>query len=217
MKTPQWLRLIGAKLQLFLGLGPHRIDDDPVPYYPPARDTEPLHVIPVVPPAPVKPQCLRHTNDFADTLFELHNQTRASYSMAPLVRDVHLDVVAERHCIWMAENQRKTHSGKGGCGLIDRLNQLKYRVQGCGENLACGQVTAEDAVRDWFRRPNHRENILGNYSNVGFAVIADVTGRRYWCAVYALGAQEPVQVGHVRLYHEPEPPRCPGCVDTAED
>lgn len=48
------------------------------------------------------------------------------------------------------------------------------------ENIAMGQRSAEDAVRDWWNSSGHRRNMLGGYRYVGVAAYVDGRGTVYW-------------------------------------
>ena len=49
-----------------------------------------------------------------------------------------------------------------------------------GENVAYGQATVESVMRSWMNSPHHRENILGDFSEIGAARVLDEKERPYW-------------------------------------
>lgn len=92
------------------------------------------------------------------------NGERARYGRAPLTMDPRLMESARRHCIWMVQRRSLQH-GNGGRA----------------ENIAMGQGSASQAVRDWMNSSGHRANILGGYSRIGVAGYTTPEGTIYWC------------------------------------
>jgi uncharacterized protein YkwD len=48
-----------------------------------------------------------------------------------------------------------------------------------GENIAAGQKSAAEVVKDWMNSPGHKANILGDYKYIGVGVV-EKNGRLYW-------------------------------------
>ncbi len=137
---------------------------------------------PVVPPPPPPPV---ETGPAVAELLDLHNKTRAVYGLPPLVIDLKLQAAAESHAVWMVRNNSLSHTGIGGSTVGTRVNKAGYVWMGVGENIAAGQPTPADVVRAWMKSPGHKENILGNYKNVGFGFARDAQGRVWWCVDFA--------------------------------
>ena len=65
--------------------------------------------------------------------------------------------------------------------LVDRALQAGYTGWlALGENIAAGQTTPEAVMAAWMASPGHRDNILGNYNDIGVGLAADATGRITW-------------------------------------
>ena len=93
------------------------------------------------------------------------NAERAKNGLAALATDMWLVRSARRHTAWMANNHSLTHT-----------------TAAVGENIAMGQTTSPEVVRDWMNSPGHRANILnGGYTRVGAAAYSASDGRVYWC------------------------------------
>lgn len=68
----------------------------------------------------------------------------------------------------------------------DFASGMKYKY-GVGENIAGGQVSAEDVMRDWMNSPGHRENILRpeyDKMSVGFVIIPNTQYTYYWVQTF---------------------------------
>lgn len=68
----------------------------------------------------------------------------------------------------------------------DFASGMKYKF-GVGENIAGGQVSAEQAMRDWMNSPGHRENILRpeyDKMSVGFVIVPNTQYTYYWVQTF---------------------------------
>lgn len=148
----------------------------PVPPLPPP-------VVPLPPPPPPTPELERART--IRTLLDLHNKTRAAYDLPELTISAELGRAAERHVLWMADTRTLSHTGYGGSTVGSRASHEGYYWRGVGENIAAGQVTAEEVMKAWMNSPGHRSNILGNYKHIGLAFAKDRSGRMFWCVVLA--------------------------------
>jgi uncharacterized protein YkwD len=93
------------------------------------------------------------------------NAQRQRYGLPPLTIDAGLLQSARRHASWMA-----------------RVNSLTHTSAAVAENIAMGQSSSQQAVRDWMNSPGHRANILnGGYRRVGAAAYTSSSGATYWC------------------------------------
>jgi uncharacterized protein YkwD len=93
------------------------------------------------------------------------NAERARYGLRPLRVDPWLVKSARRHATWMTNSHSLTHT-----------------TQQVGENIAMGQQSSAEAVRDWMNSPGHRANILnGGYTRIGAAAYMAPDGTIYWC------------------------------------
>lgn len=97
-------------------------------------------------------------------IIDYTNSERARHGRPPLTMDPRLMESARRHCIWMVQRRSLQH-GSGGRA----------------ENIAMGQGSAYQAVRDWMNSSGHRANILGGYSRIGVAGYTTPEGTIYWC------------------------------------
>ena len=93
------------------------------------------------------------------------NAERAKYGLPPLEADQKLVESARQQAYWMTNNRTLTHTS-----------------QAVGENIAMGQRTTAEAVRDWMNSSGHRANILrSSYTKMGAGAFVAPDGTIYWC------------------------------------
>jgi len=106
----------------------------------------------------------------------LTNARRAAAGVGPVTMHAGLIKPAKAH----AEDQvgarcatgYLTHVGTDGSRIGDRIERAGWWVNGGGENLACGHVTAEQVVQGWMDSPGHRRNLLDpNWTHIGVYAI----------------------------------------------
>ncbi len=117
-----------------------------------------------VKPAPEKPKApLMHPVE--KEILQYTNAERSRYGLPPLKADEMLLKSARGHAIWMTS--RRT---------------LQHTRQAVAENIAQGQSSAREVVRDWMRSPGHRANILSRrHGRIGVAAYVAGNGQIYWC------------------------------------
>ena len=93
-------------------------------------------------------------------LGSLINAERRNRSLPPVARSPILDGVALAHARDMAGQGYFSHTGRDGSAPHDRLRAVGYRPCLSAENIAAGQSSVPEVVRDWMRSSGHRDNIL---------------------------------------------------------
>ncbi|MDG2439133.1 MAG: CAP domain-containing protein [Ilumatobacter sp.] len=112
-------------------------------------------------PAPVSRTAAER---IADEVVVLTNARRAEVGARPVT--IHLALVeagkihAEDQIGARCATGYLTHTGTDGSRIGDRIARTGWNVNGGGENLACGHVTAEQVVQAWMDSPGHRVNLL---------------------------------------------------------
>jgi uncharacterized protein YkwD len=107
---------------------------------------------------PIEAQILHHTN-----------LQRQRHGLPPLELDERLLKSARSHCQWMC-----------------RRDSLQHTTAPVAENIAWGQSSAAEVVRDWMNSPGHRANILSRlHRRIGIAAYAMPGGRIYWCQQFS--------------------------------
>ena len=114
----------------------------------------------------------------------LTNEIRVRYGLSPL----QLHPALMRSARWMARDMVQhnylRHTDYLGREIDPRLPAFGYGDYAeIGENIAGGQVTAEQVVFDWMRSPGHRSNLLNPaFREIGVAHVigAHTHFKHYW-------------------------------------
>ena len=115
---------------------------------------------------------------------QLTNEIRTEHGLSPL--QVHPALVHSAQ--WMARDMVRhnylRHTDALGRAIDPRIPEFGYADYAeIGENIAGGQLTAEEVVSDWMHSPGHRANLLNpTFREIG---VAYMTGSRshfkhYW-------------------------------------
>lgn len=90
----------------------------------------------------------------------LVNEQRVAKGLSTVVLEQRLTSTAQLHACDSAARNRMDHIGSDGSTLPDRALASGYPFRNIAENIAAGQLTAEEVVADWMASPGHRRNIL---------------------------------------------------------
>ncbi len=117
---------------------------------------------------------------FEQRVLELINVERQKAGLAPVSYNATLDSAAEKHAAHMAAVRRMAHDGIGDGDPGARARAEGWR-KSWGENVATGQTSPEQVVREWMNSPTHRRNIMDpNFRNMGVGLTMGADGRSYW-------------------------------------
>jgi uncharacterized protein YkwD len=114
---------------------------------------------------------------------ELVNEERQKFRLPALKLSEKLCVTARWHAMDMAVGGYFDHTDRQGRSVGQRLNGFGYRFTYCGQNIAAGQKTPEDAVKAWMNSPSHRENILRKeFREIGIGLVSNPNSQYkvYW-------------------------------------
>jgi uncharacterized protein YkwD len=113
------------------------------------------------------------------------NDVRKQNGSKPLTFSSVLAGMARQQAIAMVAHDEMSHDFGPGQDLRDRATLAGYRGP-IGENVAAGQTTLEDTLRDWLASPGHRYTLLSDmWTSVGMVVVSGHPGSRYgtfWAA-----------------------------------
>lgn len=111
------------------------------------------------------------------------NQYRKKKGLSPLKDNAVIATEASVHSQAMARKQ--VAFGHGGYGArVKRISQRLEGIVGSAENVAVGNMSAEEVVKRWINSPTHRKNIEGSYNLTGIGVSKDVMGRFYYTQLF---------------------------------
>ncbi|OQS01231.1 hypothetical protein ACHHYP_01612 [Achlya hypogyna] len=145
----------------------------------PTRQPTPPPVHKVATPAPTNAPA-SSASDFAQQLFDMHNQERQRNGLQPYdCLDTQLSQLSADHVKYEVSIDNINHDG------------FSERCRKVG-NVACGENTLYDYVGDaskftqsWMNSPGHRKNILnGAYKHAGFAVQRGPSGKWFATAMF---------------------------------
>ncbi len=144
------------------------------------QDTQTGVILTHVNPPPSLPQ-------LRTDIVTLVNTARLKANLKPLKYNNLLENSAQRYAELMAKEGFFGHVSPEGQTLKDRISASGYYNQSysidcncikgfvLGENLARGQKTADEVMRDWMNSPNHRAAILSpDYTDIGVGESAGV-------------------------------------------
>ncbi|MFT3823396.1 MAG: CAP domain-containing protein [Chitinophagaceae bacterium] len=136
-------------------------------------------------PVTIHHSIILHRNTLEEDILQLVNQHRAKLGLAPLSNNAVLTTEAEKHSKNMAS--RKVPFGHKG--FPDRMKTIMSQVanvQSAAENVAHGDMTAEEVVNAWLKSPEHKKNIEGNYRITGLGIQKDKkNGGYYFTQIFA--------------------------------
>lgn len=105
----------------------------------------------------------------------VHNVERGKNGIEQLQLSPELMITAQQWAENMAKRNRMVHG-----------NTYIHEEFGIGgENIAWGQSSIDEVIRDWMNSTGHRRNILNKqFTHAGFGYARTPDGRPYWCAQF---------------------------------
>lgn len=105
----------------------------------------------------------------------------------PLSWNAALGTAAEGHSRAMARGNYFSHRDPDGRSTSDRAKSAGFRGRKLGENIAAGQRTPSQAMRDWLASPGHCANLMNPmFTQVGAASASNSRSDAgvYWTMVF---------------------------------
>ena len=115
------------------------------------------------------------TNMSISDLLSATNQARVSNGLAPLSLNAQLNSSAQMKANDMTANNYWAHVSPSGIQPWYWFAQAGYSYSAAGENLAYGFNTGAEVNAAWMNSASHRENVLGDYVDVGFGIANSAT------------------------------------------
>ncbi|MCR5640468.1 MAG: CAP domain-containing protein [Lachnospiraceae bacterium] len=122
----------------------------------------------------------------AKEVLTILNQRRAESGLAALTWDDNLTTVAKVRSLEIVGNF--SHTRPDGRSFYTAIDDQHIAYTWGGENLACGQTSAEVAMSEWMASQSHKDNILrGEFKKVGIACYYDpnTTYKYYWVQIFS--------------------------------
>ena len=127
------------------------------------------------------PPTIAATDPLAVAIVEAHNKLRADEKLPPLQFAPLLARAATIQAADMAEHGEMKHDGTDGSTPADRVRRVGYHFQTSGENVAVFYPDVNRVMQAWVDSPPHKQNILGDFTELGIARVEDTDGKPYWC------------------------------------
>ncbi len=110
------------------------------------------------------------------------NQERRARDLPPVRRNDTLDQIANFYACRLIDGGFFSHVDPYDDSRIDtRAADFGYAYRKIGENLAAGQISVEQVLRDWMDSAGHRANILDpEFTEIGLAVRLGGQHGVYW-------------------------------------
>ena len=119
----------------------------------------------------------------------LINEYRRKNGLKPLKLQSQLTLVAKEHSRDLARTDRISHYGSDGSNPFERVRRSGYRARLAAENVATGQMSFEQVLKDWQASKGHNDNLLlKDATHMGLALVYDpkTEFKTFWTLV--LGA-----------------------------
>lgn len=101
-------------------------------------------------------------------VLKLVNQERSKAGLNPLKLSDKLTSIATIKAKDMADKKYFSHDSPTYGSPFQMLQQFGVSYSSAGENIASGQTSAEQVMKDWMNSSGHRANILNkNYTELG--------------------------------------------------
>lgn len=116
-----------------------------------------------------------------EEVVRLVNQKRAKAGLPALKINWQLSRVARYKSADMANKGYFSHNSPTYGTPFQMMENFGLRFSAAGENIAYGQRTPAEVMRDWMNSPGHRSNILsGAYTEIGVGLAKNKNGVCYW-------------------------------------
>ena len=108
------------------------------------------------------------TSSYAQQVVDLVNQERAKAGLPALKSNAALANVAWAKAKDMKDNNYFSHTSPTYGSPFDMMKKFGISYSYAGENIAMGQRTPAEVMKDWMNSPGHKANILSkNFTTIG--------------------------------------------------
>jgi uncharacterized protein YkwD len=124
-----------------------------------------------------------YAGSLEEAILRYTNEYRASKGKPALQLSGAASAQAEEH----SRNMAKGRTPFGHQGFQERVSNVSRksgRVAAAAENVAYGQMDAEEVVRGWIKSKTHRRNMLGDYNKIGIGAAKGKNGTLYFTQLF---------------------------------
>ncbi|WP_409299749.1 CAP domain-containing protein [Peribacillus sp. SCS-155] len=121
------------------------------------------------------------TQSLTSQVVSLVNKERAKVGLPDLKADTQLAVVAKAKSEEMRDKNYFDHNSPTYGSPFEMMTSFGINYKYAGENIAAGQVTAQEVMTSWMQSPGHKANILSkNYTYIGVGYAKGGSYGYYW-------------------------------------
>ncbi len=114
-------------------------------------------------------------------VIKLVNAERAKAGLPALKHNWQLSRVARYKSADMANKGYFSHNSPTYGTPFQMMENFGLRFSAAGENIAYGQRTPAEVMRDWMNSPGHRNNIMSrSFTEIGVGLAKNKNGVCYW-------------------------------------
>jgi len=125
------------------------------------------------------------TASLEDEVIRLVNEQRVKAGLQPLTKNWELCRVARYKSADMANKGYFSHISPTYGTPFQMMENFGLRFTAAGENIAYGQRTPAEVMRDWMNSPGHRSNIMSStYNQIGVGLAKNKNGVCYWTQMF---------------------------------
>lgn len=118
-------------------------------------------------------------------VLKLVNQERAKVGVSALALDNDLTHIATMKARDMRDKNYFSHNSPTYGSPFEMLQKFGVKYTYAGENIAGGQKTSEQVMKDWMNSSGHRANILNkNYTKLGVGYVEGGQYGTYWVQLF---------------------------------
>ncbi len=122
---------------------------------------------------------------FEKEVVELVNKERQQRGYSSLQIDLNVTQVARKKSADMRDNGYFSHQSPTYGSPFDMLKKEQIRFTMAGENIAAGQRSPSQVVRDWMNSEGHRKNILNpDFTHIGVGYQEGGSYGTYWTQLF---------------------------------
>ncbi|MWV42845.1 SCP-like extracellular [Paenibacillus sp. HJL G12] len=112
----------------------------------------------------------KDSTQYAQQVLDLVNQERSKAGLSSLSMDGDLSKMAMAKAQDMYDNNYFDHNSPSHGSPFDMMKEYGITYNSAGENIAKGQTSPSQVMKDWMNSPGHKANILNkSYSKIGIA------------------------------------------------
>lgn len=110
------------------------------------------------------------SSQFGQQVLDLVNQERSKAGLSSLSMSEELTNMAMVKAQDMYNNNYFDHNSPTHGSPFDMMKEFGITYNSAGENIAKGQTTPSQVMKDWMNSPGHKANIMSNsYTHIGIA------------------------------------------------